>query len=93
MPWCSGEYPTGISLQPNHTNSAKNKNALNYNNELVFYFFLYFISPPRYIDLSVQGRGLTVSPLAEKLLRYKACLRFYDTMEHSYTNASVESIL
>ncbi|XP_056138384.1 solute carrier family 15 member 5 [Lampris incognitus] len=47
----------------------------------------------RYVDLSVQGRGLTTSPLAEKLLRYKACLRFYHTMDHSYTNASIESIL
>ncbi|CAL8357952.1 unnamed protein product [Lota lota] len=57
-------------------------------NALVFWKISY-----RYIDLNVQGRGLTVSPLAEKLLRYKACLRFYDTMEHSYTNASIDSIL
>ncbi|XP_059917186.1 solute carrier family 15 member 5 [Gadus macrocephalus] len=57
-------------------------------NALVFWKISY-----RYIDLSVQGRALTVSPLAEKLLRYKACLRFYDTVEHSYANASIESIL
>ncbi|XP_071360231.1 solute carrier family 15 member 5 isoform X3 [Trachinotus anak] len=47
----------------------------------------------RYIDLSVQGKALTLSPLTEKLLHYKACLRFYDTVDHSYTNASIESIL
>ncbi|XP_071756369.2 solute carrier family 15 member 5 [Centroberyx gerrardi] len=47
----------------------------------------------RYTDLSVQGRGLSSSPLAEKLLRYKACLRFYDTVDRSYTHASIESIL
>lgn len=47
----------------------------------------------RYIDLSVQGKALTISPLTEKLLHYKACLRFYDTVDHSYTNASIESIL
>uniref|UniRef100_A0A3Q4BTI4 Uncharacterized protein n=1 Tax=Mola mola TaxID=94237 RepID=A0A3Q4BTI4_MOLML len=46
-----------------------------------------------YIDLSVQGKALTISPLTEKLLRYKACLRFYDTLDHSYRNTSVESIL
>ncbi|XP_051808024.1 solute carrier family 15 member 5 [Acanthochromis polyacanthus] len=43
----------------------------------------------RYMDLSVQGKALTVSPLAEKLLHYKASLRFYDTVDH----ASIESIL
>ncbi|XP_074488280.1 solute carrier family 15 member 5 [Sebastes fasciatus] len=47
----------------------------------------------RYIDLTVQGKALTISPLTEKLLRYKACLRFYDTVDCSYTNASIESIL
>ncbi|KAE8296470.1 Solute carrier family 15 member 5 [Larimichthys crocea] len=47
----------------------------------------------RYIDLSVQGKALTISPLTEKLLHYKACLRFYDTVDRSYTTASIESIL
>lgn len=47
----------------------------------------------RYIDLSVRGKALTISPLTEKLLHYKACLRFYDTVDRSYTNASIESIL
>lgn len=42
----------------------------------------------RYTDLSVQGKALTISPLTEKLLQYKARLRFYDTMD-----ASIESIL
>ncbi|KAM8891777.1 solute carrier family 15 member 5 isoform 2-T5 [Spinachia spinachia] len=46
----------------------------------------------RYKDLSVQGKALT-SPLTDKLLHYKACLRFYDTVDCSYTNQSVESIL
>ncbi|XP_029379804.1 solute carrier family 15 member 5 [Echeneis naucrates] len=57
-------------------------------NTLVFWSLSY-----RYVDLSVQGKGLTISPLSEKLLRYKACLRFYDTVDRSYTNASIESIL
>ncbi|KAG7244482.1 hypothetical protein INR49_030134 [Caranx melampygus] len=50
-------------------------------NTLVFWSVSY-----RYIDLSVQGKALTISPLTEKLLHYKACLRFYDTVERSYTN-------
>uniref|UniRef100_I3JWD4 Solute carrier family 15 member 5 n=1 Tax=Oreochromis niloticus TaxID=8128 RepID=I3JWD4_ORENI len=37
----------------------------------------------RYVDLSVQGKALTISPLTEKLLHYKACLRFYDTVDHT----------
>uniref|UniRef100_A0A4W6EMV0 Solute carrier family 15 member 5 n=1 Tax=Lates calcarifer TaxID=8187 RepID=A0A4W6EMV0_LATCA len=44
-------------------------------------------------NLSVQGKALTISPLTEKLLHYKACLRFYDTVDRSYTNTSIESIL
>lgn len=47
----------------------------------------------RYIDLSVQGKALTISPLTEKLLQYKACLRFYDTVDHSYMKTSTESFL
>lgn len=47
----------------------------------------------RYKDLTVQGKGLTISPLTEKLLHDKACLRFYDTVDCSYTNKSIESIL
>uniref|UniRef100_A0A8C2WQX5 Solute carrier family 15 member 5 n=1 Tax=Cyclopterus lumpus TaxID=8103 RepID=A0A8C2WQX5_CYCLU len=46
----------------------------------------------RYKDLTVQGKALTISPLTEKLLHYKACLRFYDTVDCSYTNKSIESI-
>uniref|UniRef100_A0A672GKT0 Solute carrier family 15 member 5 n=1 Tax=Salarias fasciatus TaxID=181472 RepID=A0A672GKT0_SALFA len=53
-------------------------------NTLVFWSVSY-----RYIDLSVQGRALTVSPLTEKLLYYKATLRFYDTVDH----ASIDSVL
>lgn len=55
------------------------------------YFLVILLS--RYTDLSMQGEALTVSPLTEKLLHYKACLRFYDTMERSYTNTSIESVL
>lgn len=55
----------------------------------IFLLFVLF----RYMDLSVRGKALTTSPLTEKLLQYKACLRFYDTVDHSYTNASIESIL
>ncbi|XP_020786775.2 solute carrier family 15 member 5 [Boleophthalmus pectinirostris] len=47
----------------------------------------------RYLDLSVQGKAIGVSPLTEKLLQYKACLQFYNTVELSYINHSVESIL
>ncbi|KAM7396450.1 hypothetical protein PAMP_019487 [Pampus punctatissimus] len=55
--------------------------------------FVFWSISNRYMDLSVQGKALTVSPLTEKLLRYKACLQFYDTVDHSYTNTSIESIL
>ncbi|KAG7522964.1 solute carrier family 15 member 5 [Solea senegalensis] len=57
-------------------------------NTLVFWSVSY-----RYIDLSVQGKALTISPLTEKLLHYKACLRFYDTVDRSFTNNSIDSIL
>ncbi|XP_041965000.1 solute carrier family 15 member 5 [Alosa alosa] len=44
----------------------------------------------RYSDLSVElGKGVRSSHLAEKLLQYKACLRFYDTV-HFGTLPSVE---
>lgn len=56
-------------------------------------FVLVIVMVCRYTDLSVQGKGLTISPLTEKLLHYKACLRFYDTVDRSYTNNSIESIL
>ncbi|KAM8860831.1 solute carrier family 15 member 5 [Synchiropus picturatus] len=46
----------------------------------------------RYMDLSVSGGAVTSSPLSEKLLQYKACLRFYDTMDASYTHSSVDSV-
>ncbi|XP_040019149.2 solute carrier family 15 member 5 isoform X1 [Gasterosteus aculeatus] len=55
--------------------------------------FVFWSVSNRYKDLTVQGKALTISPLTEKLLHYKACLRFYDTVDCSYTNQSVESIL
>ncbi|KAK2842026.1 hypothetical protein Q5P01_012226 [Channa striata] len=57
-------------------------------NTLVFWSLSY-----RYIDLSVRGKALTISPLTEKLLHYRGCLRFYDTVDRSYTTTSIESIL
>lgn len=54
--------------------------------------FLVILMLSRYIDLSVQGKALNISPLTEKLLHYKACLHFYDTLDRSYTKASIESI-
>ncbi|KAF3854574.1 hypothetical protein F7725_022629, partial [Dissostichus mawsoni] len=42
-------------------------------------FFFLLASLMAVYRLSVRGKALTVSPLAEKLLHYKACLRFYDT--------------
>ncbi|KAJ7997616.1 hypothetical protein DPEC_G00213980 [Dallia pectoralis] len=40
----------------------------------------------RYLQLSfVQNRAVQSNLLAEKLLQYKTCLRFYDTVECSYT--------
>ncbi|XP_054631736.1 solute carrier family 15 member 5 [Dunckerocampus dactyliophorus] len=50
--------------------------------------FIYWTVSHRYMDLSVQGKALPISPLTEKLLQYKARLRYYDSMEHSYTNNS-----
>ncbi|XP_055078207.1 solute carrier family 15 member 5 [Periophthalmus magnuspinnatus] len=47
----------------------------------------------RYLDLSVQGKAVGVSPVTEKLLQYKACLQFYNTIELSYINNSVQSML
>ncbi|XP_026167009.1 solute carrier family 15 member 5 [Mastacembelus armatus] len=57
-------------------------------NTLVFWSVSY-----RYMDLSVQGKALTISPLTEKLLHYKAYLHYYDTVDHTYTKPSIESIL
>ncbi|XP_019900517.1 solute carrier family 15 member 5 [Esox lucius] len=58
-------------------------------NTLVFWRISY-----RYLDLSVvQSRAVGNSLLAEKLLQYKTCLRFYDTMECSYRKTSLETIL
>ncbi|KAG7454463.1 hypothetical protein MATL_G00259990 [Megalops atlanticus] len=57
-------------------------------NTLVFWKISY-----RYTDLSVElGHGVK-SQLAEKLLQHKKCLRFYDTVERSYTLASMETVL
>ncbi|KAJ8373622.1 hypothetical protein SKAU_G00042020 [Synaphobranchus kaupii] len=57
-------------------------------NTLVFWRISY-----RYSDLSEElGQG-GKSFLAEKLLQHKKCLRFYDTVERSYTLASIETIL
>lgn len=47
----------------------------------------------RYIDLSTQSKTTTISPLSEKLLRHQSSVRFYNTLDHSYTNYSIESIL
>ncbi|KAL7858128.1 hypothetical protein AOLI_G00182300 [Acnodon oligacanthus] len=48
----------------------------------------------RYTDLSVElDKGTRQSHLAEKLLQYKSCLRFYDTVDHCGTSASLEMIL
>ncbi|TRY58578.1 hypothetical protein DNTS_018097 [Danionella cerebrum] len=46
----------------------------------------------RYVDLSME-HGVTESPLSEKLLQYKACLRFYDTVDHTETLTSMETLL
>ncbi|XP_073799359.1 solute carrier family 15 member 5 isoform X4 [Danio rerio] len=59
-------------------------------NTLVFWR----ISQSRYADLSVElSSGIKDSPLSEKLLQYKTCLRFYDTMERSDTLTSMETVL
>ncbi|ROL43896.1 Solute carrier family 15 member 5, partial [Anabarilius grahami] len=47
-----------------------------------------------YTDLSVElSSGVGHSHLSEKLLQYKACLRFYDTVERSDTLMSMETVL
>lgn len=47
----------------------------------------------RYVDLSVQSKTATIGPpLSEKLLCHQSGVRFYDTLDHSYTNTSIESI-
>lgn len=51
-----------------------------------------FLLFSRYVDLSVQSKTPTISPLSEKLLRHQSSVHFYDTLDHSYTNASTESI-
>ncbi|KAM4573447.1 solute carrier family 15 member 5 [Odontesthes bonariensis] len=53
-------------------------------NTLVFWRVSY-----RYIDLSMQGKALTISSLTETLLHYKATLRFYDAVDH----LSIDSVL
>lgn len=48
----------------------------------------------RYTDLSAElGKEVRQSHLAEKLLQYKACLRFYDTVDRPETSVSLETIL
>ncbi|XP_030621199.1 solute carrier family 15 member 5 [Chanos chanos] len=48
----------------------------------------------RYRDLTVDlGGNVRRNQLAEKLLQYKTCLRFYDTIERSGTLASMETVL
>ncbi|CAM4734828.1 unnamed protein product [Leuciscus chuanchicus] len=48
----------------------------------------------RYTDLSVEmSSGVGHSHLTEKLLQYKACLRFYDTVDRSDTLTSMETVL
>ncbi|XP_077452328.1 solute carrier family 15 member 5 [Stigmatopora argus] len=44
---------------------------------------VYWSISHRYLDLSVRGKALAASPVTEKLLQYKACLRYYDTMDNS----------
>ncbi|XP_077568441.1 solute carrier family 15 member 5 [Stigmatopora nigra] len=44
---------------------------------------VYWSISHRYLDLSVRGKALAASPVSEKLLQYKACLRYYDTMDNS----------
>ncbi|XP_056907854.1 solute carrier family 15 member 5 [Takifugu flavidus] len=47
----------------------------------------------RYVDLSVQSKTATIGPpLSEKLLCHQPGVRFYNTLDNSYTNASIESI-
>lgn len=47
----------------------------------------------RYVDLSVQSKTATIGPpLSEKLLCHQSSVHFYDTLDHSHTNASIESI-
>lgn len=48
----------------------------------------------RYADLSVElSSGVGHSHLYEKLLQYKTCLRFYDTLDRSDTLTSMETVL
>ncbi|KTF95480.1 hypothetical protein cypCar_00023924 [Cyprinus carpio] len=48
----------------------------------------------RYADLSVElSSGAGHSHLYEKLLQYKTCLRFYDTLDRSDTLTSMETVL
>uniref|UniRef100_A0A673MZJ2 Solute carrier family 15 member 5-like n=1 Tax=Sinocyclocheilus rhinocerous TaxID=307959 RepID=A0A673MZJ2_9TELE len=48
----------------------------------------------RYTDLSVElSSGAGHSHLYEKLLQYKTCLRFYDTLDRSDTLTSMETVL
>ncbi|RXN19071.1 solute carrier family 15 member 5 [Labeo rohita] len=48
----------------------------------------------RYADLSVElSSGVGQSILYEKLLQYKTCLRFYDTLDRSDTMTSMETVL
>lgn len=44
----------------------------------------------RYVDLSVQSKTRTISLLSEKHLHHHSTVRFYETLDHSYTNASIE---
>lgn len=45
----------------------------------------------RYVDLSVQSKTPTIL-LSEKLLHHQSSVRFYNTLDHSYTNASIETM-
>lgn len=47
----------------------------------------------RYVDLSMQIKTPTINPLSEKLLLHQSSVHFYDTLDHSFTNASIESVL
>lgn len=52
-----------------------------------------FLLLSRYVDLNMQIKTPTINPLSEKLLLHQSSVHFYDTLDHSFTNASIESVL
>lgn len=57
-----------------------------------FFFPNVLLLLSRYVDLDVQSKSPTISLLSEKLLHHQSSVRLYDTLDHSYTNVSIESI-